>query len=332
MTTTLLPPSIDDVTRRDVLVGGLSLAALLAGHGNAGAAERGAAGFPRTVQTGLGPVQIPSAPERIVTLGAEADAVIALGRAPVAMDGGFPDPSEVDPWLVDRLGGAEVDLLDLSAEVPFERIAAARPDLILAGTFLAIDEHYERLSAIAPTITYARGAGIDTWQEQTLLIGRALAAEEAARAAVARVESRIDRTRPDLQGRTYSLSFYYEPGAIAVVAKPEDAAVVFFQSLGLKLAPGLEPLTHAPGGDAAIIGLEQLSLLDADLLIMTHASPELRQAIEANPLFTSLPAVSQGGYVPVDLPVITALRIPSILRVTYALDELVPEFAEALRR
>ncbi|MGH8909278.1 MAG: hypothetical protein ACRD0K_22995 [Egibacteraceae bacterium] len=64
---------------------------------------------------------------------------------------------------------------------------------------------------------------------------------------------------------------------------------------------------------------------------MTHASPELRQAIESNPLFTGLPAVSDGRYVPVDLHVVTALRTPSILRVEYALDELVPDFAEALR-
>ncbi|MGH8907785.1 MAG: hypothetical protein ACRD0K_15005, partial [Egibacteraceae bacterium] len=36
--------------------------------------------------------------------------------------------------------------------------------------------------------------------------------------SVASVESRIDRTCPDLQGHTYSLSFCYEPNCIAVVA------------------------------------------------------------------------------------------------------------------
>ncbi len=38
-----------------------------------------------------GDVHIRKRPERTVTLGAEADAVVALGRTPVAMSGGFPD-------------------------------------------------------------------------------------------------------------------------------------------------------------------------------------------------------------------------------------------------
>ncbi|MGH8908550.1 MAG: ABC transporter substrate-binding protein [Egibacteraceae bacterium] len=322
------PAPVDELTRRGLLAGGLSLAALMAG-GGAAAASTATAGFPRTVQTGHGPVLIPSEPERIVTMLAEADAVVALGRTPVAMAGSYADPRMVDPWLVDRLGGAEVDLLNVNAEVPFEQIAAARPDLILAGTFYYIDEHYERLSAIAPTVTYVRGQQVDTWQDQTLLIGGALAEEEAARAAVARVESRIERIRPDFEGRTCSLSHYYEPNAIAVIAHLEDFSARLLYSLGFRFTPGIEALA---GGavESEVIGLEQLPVLDADLLLMTHASPELRREIEANPLFANLPAVAGGRYVPVALTVVTAMRTPSILRVEYVLDELVPDFAEAL--
>jgi len=329
--TALIDP-IDELTRRGLLTGGLSLAALMAGGGAAiaGTAE---AGFPRTVDTGHGPVRIPTEPERIVTLGAEADAVVALGRTPVMMPGSFADPNVIDPWLADRLGGAEVDLLNLQAleaGMPYERVAAARPDLILGGSSYYIDEHYERLSAIAPTVTYVRGQSIDTWQEQTLLIGRALAEEDAARDAVARVESRIERIRPDFEGLTCSLSYYYEPGAIAVIASPEDAAARFAYSLGFTFTPGVLALAGGPV-ESEVIGLEQLSLLDADLLYMTHASPELRAEMEANSLFANLPAVAGGRYVPVDLTVNTALRTPSVLRVAFALDELVPDFAKALR-
>ncbi|MGH8930870.1 MAG: ABC transporter substrate-binding protein [Egibacteraceae bacterium] len=321
---------LDELTRRGALTGGLSLAALLAVWGDPALATDAAAGFPRTVPTGLGPVRIPRTPERIVTLGREADAVVALGRVPVAMPGSFSEPTKVDPWLVDRLGGQDVELLDPVTAVPFERIAVARPDLILAGTFYEVDEHYERLSAIAPTVTYARGWRIDTWQEQTLLVGRALAEEDAARAAVTEVEARIDAVRPDFEGRTFSWSYYYEPGAIALIAHPEDSAARFVQSLGLAFTP--EVMALASGEvSSEVIGLEQLALLDADLLLMTHASPELRREIEANPLFTSVPAVADGRYVALDLQVNVAMRDPSVLRVAYALDELVPDLTKALR-
>ncbi len=54
--TTLLREPADELTRRGLLTGGLSLAALMAGGGGAiaGTAE---AGFPRTVETGHGPVR-----------------------------------------------------------------------------------------------------------------------------------------------------------------------------------------------------------------------------------------------------------------------------------
>lgn len=332
--TTTLAPARDDVTRRGVLAGGLSLAVLLVGcrgdDGEPSAPQPTTTAYPRTIQTGLGPVTIASEPERIVTLGVEADAVVALGRTPLAIAGGFPDPTQLDAWLRGRIDPGQVDLLNLANDLPFERIAGYRPDLILAGTYFGIDEQYERLSAIAPTVTYVRGSYVDTWQEQTLLIGRTLASEEAARAAVDDLDARIESLRPDFEGRTCSLSFYYEPGAIAVVANPDDYSAVFFRSLGLELPPALTALADPEATDSAIIGLEQLPLLDADLVIMTHASPELRQEIEANPLFNNLSAVTDGRYVPVEVSVVTAIRLPSVLRVGYALDELVPDFAKAL--
>lgn len=126
------------------------------------------------------------------------------------------------------------------------------------------------------------------------------------------------------------MSYYYEPGAIAVIAHPEDYAARFVYSLGFTFTPRILALAGGPV-ESEVVGLEQLSLLDADLLYMTHASPQLRAEMEANPLFANLPAVADGRYVPVDFTVNNALRTPSVLRVAFVLDELVPSFAEALR-
>ncbi|MBW0089724.1 hypothetical protein I4I73_12415 [Pseudonocardia sp. KRD-184] len=57
---------------------------------------------------------------------------------------------------------------------------------------------------------------------------------------------------------------------------------------------------------------------------MSYANPDLRAALEASPLFTSLPVVRDERVVTVDIATSTALAVPSILRVGYVLDELVP--------
>jgi len=66
---------------------------------------------------------------------ASADAAIALGVTPVAMaKGGVP------PWTVAALGDRRPELLDLAAAIPFEQIAALRPDVILATNGEAVRE------------------------------------------------------------------------------------------------------------------------------------------------------------------------------------------------
>jgi iron complex transport system substrate-binding protein len=64
-------------------------------------------------------------------------------------------PGGLEAWITDALGGAEPDLLDVNADVPFEQGAALRPDLILANDLFSMDQAtYDRLSAIAPTVSY----------------------------------------------------------------------------------------------------------------------------------------------------------------------------------
>lgn len=58
---------VDDATRRQFLIGGASLAALLAGCGNSTDREpaaTGSAGFPRTLKGKEGPTTIPAEPSR----------------------------------------------------------------------------------------------------------------------------------------------------------------------------------------------------------------------------------------------------------------------------
>lgn len=77
---------------------------------------------------------------RVVALGylKDADASIAIGIVPVAM----PDPGarqKLEPWTRDALGVARPELINMRSGVPLERIAALKPDVILATGYYELD-------------------------------------------------------------------------------------------------------------------------------------------------------------------------------------------------
>ncbi len=77
-------------------------------------------------------------------------------------------------------------------------------------------------------------------------------------------------------------------------------------------------------GYAAVVGL------DAVLVLMAHASDQLKSALEQNPVFANLAAVEGGRLMTVDLVTVAALRTPMVRGIHHALDRLVPEMERAL--
>lgn len=324
------------LTRRDLLSGGLTLAALLTGCGYDDQAEPAgatSAGFPRTFRTAHGSIRIPDEPRRIVTLGREAEVVLALGITPVGMLGAeFGDG--VEPYLRNRIAGRDVEILDVTDGAPFERIAALNPDVILAGTYVALDAEHARLSEIAPVVGYVRGSYVDTWQEQATLIGQALGREAAAATEVDRRETRIRRIaarHPSWRGRTFSLSFNYQPGTLTSVTKQEDIAIRLLGQFGLRLSPQVSRLKAANEFGQPDISYELVSVLDAHVMIVAHATRDIRTQLERLPTFATLPAVREGRYVRLDLTTVSVLRTPMLLGIDHALDTMVPQIENALR-
>lgn len=307
-------------TRRRLLTGAAALGVLTACGGPAGPAAPAGSGFPRTLATSRGPVEIPVRPERVVTLAAEVDVLVAIGRTPTAMIRSLNAPGGLDPWLVGRIDPARTTLLDRADGVPFEQVAAAAPDVILAGTHFPIDQDEATLAGIAPVVTTVKGLTDDTWQDQAGLIGEALGEEAAAAAAVAGTEARIEQARaahPGWAGRTFVSAYAHQPGSVRIGAG-DAFGPRFLTSLGLAQPPAVTGLVSPD------VALEQLGTLDADILLMSYADPDLRAGLEASPLFTSLPVVRDERVVTVDIATSTALAVPSILRVGHVLDELVP--------
>jgi len=329
-------------TRRQFLVGVLAASALAAcgsddERSSAAEATGGSGpddGFPRTIGTALGDVDLAAAPRRVVALGNEGEAALALGVIPVMVPGSIRDPSAPDRWLADALDDHDVDVADLtSGSVPLERVSAAQPDLILAGTFFGIEDIYGDLTAIAPTVGYETGYYEDPWQDQTRLVARALGRDAEVEQVITEVERAITEVadaHPDWQGKTFAFAFHYDAANIQVINTVEDPSARLFLDLGLSLAPGSQELPTQDGGVGASIGLEHVGSLDADVLLMLYASDDLRTSLEANPLFAGIPAVADGRYQEVSFELAVALRSPTPLSIPFALDQIERHLSDAL--
>jgi iron complex transport system substrate-binding protein len=267
----------------------------------------------------------------------DTDAAVALGTVPLAT----PDislfiPGSISPWVLEKLAGQQPPAILANVDgLPFERIAGLRPDLILATDDRALDEDYVHLSAIAPTLSSRDGYNKDVWQVTTSRIGQLLGRADAAAALVAQVEGAIAAARadnPGFAGRTFTIGPVTADGQVNTINSTTDASVVFMAQLGLKLSPRVTALPTSSIPGRAVISAEQLSQIDADVMLLTFNTPQARERLEGDTLFQRIPAVQRGSYVPLELPTAIAIGFPSALSIPYALRQSVPAIATALTR
>lgn len=327
---------VDDATRRQFLIGGASLAALLAGCGNSTDREQaatGSAGFPRTLKGKEGPTTIPAEPSRVVAVGfqRDTDTAIALGVTPVAMsENSAIFPSGVAPWVEAALTASTPPLLDTAEAMPFEQIAALRPDLILATDDYALADNFAKLTGIAPTLSYLEGPEADTWQQRTVHIGRALGRERQAQQAIDDVEALVQRTaraNPGFAGRTFSRG-YVDGGQIRAVTG--DVSQTLFEQLGLRLAPAFAALPQGDTPGRSVVSPENLGVFEADVMLVSYVADDDRSFLESNPLFQQLDVVRDGGYIRTEQRVSAALAFPSVLSIPYGLERTVAAIAAVL--
>lgn len=283
--------------------------------------EAAAAAFPVRIEHKYGTTVIPSVPERVVTAGFnDEDYALAFGVVPVGVrDFIGPFPEETRSWTQAALGGATPEKVSgADGALNFEAIAALRPDVILAYSYL-LPEEYEKLAAIAPTVVEAKDGSL--WPDHTLTVGRALGQEERAAEIVSSLERRFARVRqeqPEFAGKSAAIVFGYDPAGYWLL-EPADPRTGLFTSLGLAL----------PERTGAI-SLEQAALLDQDVVVVVGAQPADYAGDE---LFQGIDAVREGRVVYLggfDTEFAGALGYDSPLSLPVALDILVPSLAAAL--
>lgn len=232
------------------------------------------------------------------------DAVLAMGVQPVGflLDSASFE-TEPYPWQAEAVAAST--RIDATGAIPYERVAALDPDLILI-TFLGAEEGvYDTLAAIAPTIGLLGDLQVDPWEDQVEVLGRALGEPDRASAVVDDVQAQVAALAeelPGLEGKTWVAANYVSGEGIYVVADP-DALAADTQAVGrVKLS------------------FEQGGLLDADLVgTLTHGSDPSQL-----PGWDQLAAVQNGSVVDFEFADVVGINTPTPLSIPYEIDLLRP--------
>jgi iron complex transport system substrate-binding protein len=330
--------------RRLGVAAGLVVGLLVAGCGNdrqtEGAADQPPSEtFPVTIPHAFGETTIAEEPTRVVTWGwGSTDAALALGVVPVAMPhqayGG--DAEGVLPWIRQHLeatGTPVPEVLPDAAEPPFEAIAAARPDVILAVYSGITESDYELLSQIAPTVAYPDQPWATPWTDTVRIVGTALGRSAQAEELLAGIDTQVAAAaaeHPELAGK--SVAMVWDTGDTFYVYKPADARVRFALDLGLVSAPSVEALASGTESFYYTLSKERLGELTSDILVSYADSPESSEAFLTSPPAQLLEQVRRGSVAEiVGTELIAAVSPPTALSLTWGLDEFVTELAEAAR-
>ncbi|WP_406689220.1 iron-siderophore ABC transporter substrate-binding protein [Saccharopolyspora sp. ID03-671] len=330
------PPSV--IGRRGFLAGatGLVAAGLAACSGGAtspGGATPSGPGFPVRVPNRYGAADIQAAPQRVVSLGiTDHDVLLPLGVIPAGLTRWGPWDSGVGPWVEPMLGGQRPKVF--GSEVDVEGVIALAPEVSLAVQSALTQEQYNRLMSFAPVVAQPPNSidyGVN-WRVQAETIGQALGKQAEVARLLEQTQARIDETRranPVFEGKTHVVVRTDAAGTYAAYTK-QDARTALLEQLGLRLSPAIEGMDS--GGKFNVkVSKEQVSLLDADVVIVTTAKANDVEAVRNDPLLNNLPAAKRGSLVLLDDYDLTmALGSATVSSIPFALDHLTPKLLDAL--
>ncbi|MFF9144963.1 iron-siderophore ABC transporter substrate-binding protein [Streptomyces sp. NPDC014861] len=322
-----------------VVVAGLALSACGGGsekeEAKPGAVTSGSGApsvFPVTVEHKYGSTTIDKEPKRVVTLGlSDQDAVLALGIKPVgAVDWFKEDPYGKWPWTKDKWGADKPQIVGERDEYNVEKIAALKPDLVVAQYSGMKKEQYDTLSKFTKVVAQPKGVPDygASWQVMTRQIGKSLGKAGETEKLIEGIDARFEAVRgkhPEWAGRTLAVADSFEAGKYSAFTKT-DPKSIFFQELGFKLKPEIDTLAK-PGWNVAELSAEKLNVLDVDRLVWVTSSTDANTRIKAEPLYKKL-KVNQDErdlFVPYQDPDIgAAFSFNTVLSIPYAIDEIEP--------
>ncbi|MGH4033493.1 iron-siderophore ABC transporter substrate-binding protein [Actinomycetota bacterium Odt1-20B] len=302
------------------------------GDAPGGAVTKGS--FPAKVSTKFGDITVKKQPRRVVALGwGDAETALALGVQPVgASDWLDFGGNGVGPWAKGLYDKSPKKIGTLEPE--YEKIAALQPDLILDTKSSGDQKRYDTLSKIAPTVGVPKGGDqyLTDWQDQTAMVADALGLRGKGQELIKKTRAKfadVAEKHPEFKGRSVTSGSRTSTGYGAYVRG--SGRVDFLERLGFKNNPWVEK----QGGTSFFVNVsrENVGEMNADLLVVEPIGMSAAD-ITGDPLFKKIPAAQAGHdvvFAPKS-PSANAFATDSVLSVNYALDEVVPQFAEALKK
>lgn len=245
------------------------------------------------VVTSLGTIAVPDIVESVVVIDGRRDLDIAIAfDLPIV---GMPVETEAPPEIpgpltepVKALLAEGVPELYPRNTVDVEAIARVAPDLII-GRDEVVEEIYDQLSTIAPVLPVGSTGSEVTWQQDVAAVGEALNMQDKADAIVADYDARVDEIK------TAKAEAIAETVVLPVSTSDEGGI-----SVGRERVPSIALIDvgarFGRAWDAATpeveYGPENITEADdATAMIAAITSEEDLRAMNANALWTSLPAV-----------------------------------------
>jgi iron complex transport system substrate-binding protein len=297
--------------------------------------------FPVTIEHALGETTIEAQPERVATVAwGNQDVALALGVVPVGSDTqvwAWSGASELGlyEWStekIEELGGEEPVLFSSSDGVDFEAIADTAPDVILAAQSGLSEEDYATLSEIAPVVAYPDLPWFTPWRDQILLDSQALGLAAEGEELVSDLEQQMEDATADagFEGKTAAF-FYASASDLSTVSiySGGDSRTALLQDLGFDL-PEAAVAAAEEGSfyqDFSAENADQLADVD---VIVTYGDETLLPALQADPLWSTLPAVQNGAVVAVgEGDAFSAAVTPTPLSIPWVLEDYVTLLKDA---
>ncbi|MQW77748.1 ABC transporter substrate-binding protein [Nocardioides sp. dk4132] len=292
---------------------------------------------PVTIEHAFGETEIEEKPERVATWGwGSPDAALALGVTPVAMEKLSYGASEDGfmPWQEEAFeeSGDETPIALTPGEAPpFEEIAAADPDVILA-TYSGITEaDYEKLSKIAPTVAYPDQPWATPWRDVVTTVGEALGQSEDAEQLLEEIDAEVAeaaKENPEFEGKTIA-AVAIDPSAFYVY-RGADPRVEFLEDLGFTLAPSVDELDTEETSFYYTLSTEEVDKLTSDVLLSYVPTEERAEEIAKDPTFKTMQQFRDDTVATVvGEDVVAAVSPPTALSLTWGLDVFVDALADA---
>jgi iron complex transport system substrate-binding protein len=294
--------------------------------------------FPVTVEHAFGSTKISKTPERVVSVGYTDDqTILAFGIKPVGMVDQYPNPAGQTPdintqwpWVKDKWGDTQPEVIMKNGDSGpnYEKIAALRPDLIIA-VYSEIDQAaYDKLSKIAPTVgrTKAEKEPFSApWQDNALHIAKALGKAEEGEKMVEDIQGRLDAAKeahPELADQTAVVLSWYEDSVAPFTSTDVRGRLV--SGIGFKYRTEIDKV--ADGSFYTKLSPERIDLVDVDRIFVINDKADT-EALKKFKLFANLDAAKNGKVsylLDSEGPAVgAAISQGTLLSMPYAVDELV---------